>query len=203
MNRPTFLAPNAIAPAQELLDSFLDAQLKQGVPFEPGQFIQLAWMWLKVGGSQEAPVIMAPIIGIAPMTFAPDCSDALNLIFLQRYVCDSFQAGFQICDARQSIIVMKDIENCKELHMARAPNESPHASGWFLGAADSALDAEKPDSLELKSLWDVACLFPQILDFFLLPDGWQVVFKDRPIVLHDYEPANAVPESYFARKYLA
>ena len=85
--------------------------------------------------------------------------------------------------------------------MTREGHENHLVSGWFFGAQDSQLDAQNPDHLEQRSAWAVSCLFPQVRDFFLLPSNWQVIFEDKPIVLKNYEPVSAEPNSYYEHKY--
>lgn len=201
MNRPKLHSPKAITPVRDMFENFLDTQLAQGKQFEVGQLIQCSWMWFKVGGNSQAQEILAPKLGLMPMEFTPDCSEALNLVATQRYICDSFGVEWQGCNARQSVLAIKDIEHCKEIFMTREGNEDQHISGWFFGAQDSQLDANNPDHLEQRSAWELTCLWPQVLEFFLLPSNWQVVFESKPVVLKDYEPVPAQKDSYFAKKY--
>jgi hypothetical protein len=86
--------------------------------------------------------------------------------------------------------------------MNRTERENGRASGWFFGAADSKLDSDDVHNLELKSLWQLSCELPKSKDFFLLPQGRQVVFEDRPVVLRDFKVASALPSSYYAERYL-
>jgi hypothetical protein len=136
-----------------------------------------------VEGHAGKQAIFAPQIGNMPMKFLCDCSDALNLILTQRYICDSFGVECCWCNARQSAIVIKDIADSKEIFMNRTDVEDGSVSGWFFGAQDSKLDVNEATNLELKNLWELSCQFPDSKDFFLLPAGWQVVFERSPIVL--------------------
>ena len=135
------------------------------------------------------------------MRFIEDCSDALNLILTQRYVCDSFGLECGWCNAAQSAVVIKDLKACKRVFMNRMEQENGSDSGWFFGASDSSLEVNDPNNLERKSLWELACLLPQSRDFFLLPQSWQVVFEERPVLLHDFKAASAQPNSYYDKRY--
>ena len=202
MNAPRINAPGAIAPAVEMLRGFLDSQIAAGTKFQFGQTIQCGWMWFKIGADGNGdPIITAPKTGSMPMQFSTDCSDALNLVLTQRYVCDSFGVESDNCHAVQSAIVIKDIAYCKKVFIDHMDDPQANASGWFFGASDSKLDANDPNNLELRSLWQLACEFPRSRDFLLLPVGWQVLFDERPIVFCDHERMTPIVGSYYAEKY--
>ncbi len=186
----------------QMMRGFMQSRISEGVQFNIGDTIQCSWMWFRVGTDEKGETsILAPRIGTMPMCFVADCSDALNLLLTQRYVCDSFDLACGWCNACQSAIVVKDFADCQNVFMNRTGPEKGRVSGWFFGASDSKLDANDPANLELKSLWQLCCEFPDSRDFFLLPQGWQVVFEDRPVVLRDFEAASPKPGSYYVAKY--
>lgn len=202
MKPPQIHAPNAIAPALGMLSDFLQSRVAEGVEFKIGQTIQCSWMWFKVGtDGRGEPAILAPQTGIMPMRFDIDSSDALNLILTQRYVCDSFGVECSWCNAVQSALVVKDLATCKQIFMNRTAQEDGRTSGWFFGASDSKLEANEAANLELKSLWELACSLPESRDFFLLPQGWQVVLENHPTVLQDFRVASPRPNSYYVSRY--
>jgi hypothetical protein len=185
-----------------MFTDFLKSRLSEGAEFHIGETIQCSWMWFRVGTDEGGqPTVLAPRTGVMPMSFEADSSDALNLVLTQRYVCDSFGVQCGWCNAVQSAIAIKGLEDCKKVFMNRTDKAEGRTSGWFFGAADTKLDANDVHNLELKSLWELSCRLPQSRDFFLLPQGWQVVFEDRPVVLHDLDVASAPPNSYYARRY--
>ena len=202
METPHLHAPTAIAPAIEMLTGFLESRIEAGASFQSGQTIQCSWMWFKVGEDETGrSVVLAPRAGVMPMDFVPDCSEALNLVLTQRYVCDSFGLESCACSAIQSAIVIKDLARCREVFMNRIDPENGHSSGWYFGAFDGEVDVNDPENLQLMSLWELSCHFPLSRDFFILPQGWQVVLDQKAEVLKDFE--RAVPEagSYYARRY--
>lgn len=145
--------------------------------------------------------MFGPRLGVMPMDFQLDCSDALNVVARQQYVCGSFGVECDPCDALQSAIVVRDIDTCRDLFMDRMDASCGHASGWFIGAHDTRLDVNDEGNLELRSLWEISCSIPAAIEFFLLPTGWQVMLKDLPVVLRKNETATPQPGSYFAAKY--
>lgn len=202
MNPPRIHAPKAIAPAVKMLTDFLKSRISEGAEFQTGHTIQCSWMWFRVGTDEGGqPVVLAPRAGITPMSFIADSSDALNLVLTQRYVCDSFGVECCWCDAAQSAIVIKDLADCKKVFMNRTEKADGRTSGWFFGASDTKLDASDVRNLELKSLWELSCQLPESRDFFLLPQGWQVVLEDRPVVLQNFEVTSAQPNSYYVTRY--
>ena len=201
-NPPRIHAPKATAPAVKMLTDFLKSRISEGAKFQIGHTIQCAWMWFKVGTDEtDQPTILAPRTGIMPMSFVTDSSDALNLVLTQRYVCDSFGVECGWCNAVQPALAIKDLADCKKVFMDRMEKGDGSTSGWFFGASDTKLDANDANNLEFKSLWELSCDLPESRDFFLLPQGWQVVFDERPVVLHGWNPATAQPNSYFASRY--
>ena len=202
MNSPRIRAPKAVAPAMQMMGSFLQSRIAEGAQFNIGDTIQCSWMWFRVGVDEKGETsILAPRFGSMPMSFVADCSDALNLVLTQRYVCDSFDLVCGWCNARQSAVVVRDFMHCQKVFMNRTEPENGNVSGWFLGASDSKLDVNDSANLELKSLWQISCELPVSRDFFLLPQGWQVVFEDRPVVLRNFEAASPKPSSYYVAKY--
>jgi len=201
MNVPQVHAPNGLPPALKMFTGFLESRAKSGVTFKPDQTIQCGWMWFKVGENGGGLSVLAPKLGVMPMEFGPDCSDALNLIAVQRYICDSFGVDPSLCSAMQSAIAVKGLADCKDIFINRLDEPNERSSGWFFGAADSKLDANVAENLELKSLWELSCLIPPATEFFLLPPGLQVFFSNSPIVLRDATPISPKEGSYFARKY--
>lgn len=186
----------------EMFKWFLQSRIAEGSQFNVGQTIQCSWMWFMVGADEKGEMsILAPQLGVMPMRFVTDCSDALNLVATQRHVCDSFGVECDPCTACQTAIVVKGLADCRRVFMNQTDREKGKASGWFWGAPDSRLDVNKADSLQLKSLWQLACEIPQSRDFFLLPQGWQVVFENCPVVLRDFNTAIPKPSSYYAAKY--
>jgi hypothetical protein len=185
-----------------MLSNFLQSRIAEGAEFKIGHTIQCSWMWFRVGTDERGqPMVLAPQRGIMPMNFVTDSSDALNLILIQRYMCDSFGVECGWCNAAQSAIVVKDLATCKKIFMNRMEQENGQASGWFFGASDSKLDPKVVHNFELKSLWQLSCELPESRDFFLLPQGWQVVLEDRPVVLRDFKVASALPNSYYLARY--
>lgn len=198
---PQVYAPNAVDPARESLEAFIRQSMESGASFEVGQMIQMSWIWLKVAEDESGMKITAPVHPSMPWEFVDDCSEALNLIVRQRYVTDSFELDPGWCHSRQSAIVIKDLERCSQLFMNRTEPEEGNASGWFIGAMDSELDANAAENLELVSLWELYCTYKEFGDFFLLPENWQVVFESAPVVLRNFERIEPLPGSLFATRY--
>ena len=200
MTSPRIYAPTAIPPASDALISHLNESVATGVEFKVDQTIQISWIWLKIAHDQNGLKVTAPLHPLMPMEFGDDCSDGLNLMIRQRYVADSFGVATGWCNALQSAIVIKDLDQCTQWFMIRMDNEEGNTSGWFIGAQDSKLDANTAENLELISLWELYCRREEVGEFFLLPVGWQVVFEPAPTILNGYTPVEPLPGSYIATK---
>lgn len=198
---PSFRAPEAFDQAKNLLSDYLREQVSQGVTFKPGQFIQLGWSWLEVAEKDGQTILCAPQWGKHPMHFQEDCSEALNVVLLQRYFAESFTPQITPCHARQSALMIKDLDQCKNIFINRDEPTNERDSGWFFGAQDSQLEANDSQNLVPISLWELVCRYPASVECLWLPAGWQVVFEDRPIVLQDYEPAGFAQDSYYHQQH--
>jgi len=201
LNTPRFQAPDAIEPACSLLQDFLEQTVSSGAQFRAGELIKLSWSWLKVEDEGGDLKITAPKPASLPMEFIDDCSDALMLTVQQRYVTDSFDAGFEGCNARQHAIIIRDLFDCEQWFLNRMDPEKDASSGWFVGAFDSNRTPDTPDDLELISLWELYCRKPLMAEFFLLPVGWQVVFDELPVVCFQEQAVKPQPGSYFELKF--
>jgi len=202
MTPPTVHAPTAVAATLRLMTEFLESRVAAGATFQPGESIQFGWMWFRVGTSDRGePAVRVPEFGSMPMRFIDDCSEALNLVLLQQYVCDSFAVAPSECSCMQSALVIADIDACHEPFIDRIDGEENRTSGWYFGAADSALDPNVEGNLKLRSLWELSCQFPVATQFLHLPPGWQVILKPKPQVLCNRAPAAPLVSSYVAKMY--
>lgn len=198
---PSVFAPRALDIVKTMFNEYLETREKEVIDFQNDETIQFGWSLLLIKDVNSRLEVQGPVPGEMPMRFVPDCSHSLNLMAKQRYICDSFKQQIELCNARQSAIVVKDLASCKHIFMNRAEGENGGASGWFIGAKDSQADSENADDFELKSLWEISCLYPQTIEFFLLPENWQVLLAESPIVLNDYKPAEWLEDSYFDQKF--
>lgn len=201
MKIPEIYAPHAFEPAYKMIQEYLTDSVNNGIVFSNGEMLQILWIWLKIKDSDKHFRIQAPEFGTMPLNFIEDCSHSLNLVLTQKYLIESFDSGYGMCNCMQSAIVIKDIHSCSKIFINRLGEEKESDSGWFFGAQDSELDANDPENLERRSLWELFCSYPSCGDFLLLPSGWQVVFEDRPVVLNDFSPAKFKKASYYAEKY--
>lgn len=195
---PNLHAPTAIPAAREKLEAFLKERAADGAEFAVGETIQVGWMWFII----EEQGIAAPQMGVMPMAFDADCSVALNLVITQSYLCDSFDLPYSFCDARQAALTIKGLGENRQVYMNRQNEADGHDSGWFFGASDNPRDPNDAGNLEWRSLWELTCLFPTSLEFFLLPPGHQVKLDGNPAVMRDLQRLTAKPDSYYAGKYL-
>ena len=199
---PSIYAPRAIEPVVEMVKSFLSGSLARGERFNVNETIQVSWIWLKVAAQGTGTKITAPRFHANPMEFIDDCSDSLNLIAQQRYLADSVRTEYGWCHCRQSAVIARDLWSCDEWFMNRTDSESGNASGWFIGSMNTSLDVNDPDNFETISLWELFCRQPRLGDFFLLPQGWQVVVRNQPVIMRDHKPVEPAKGSFYELKYL-
>lgn len=198
---PKISAESAIEPALDLLKEYIRSSITNGIKFNAGELIQVGWTWFRIDNIANELVVTAPELYKMPMNFTPDCSAIVNLIAQQRYICDSFSQPIEECNARQSAIVPYDLLDCNEVFINRTNRADNTVSGWFVGAGDSKADPNNHEDYELKSLWEISCLFPTATEFFLLPVNWQVVLKGKPIVLNNFNEVKSIDGSFYNQKY--
>lgn len=194
---PRIIANGAMEPVLGAFNEFLEQPEKT---FQAGELIQFGWAWFRLDELDSELIVTTPELGSVSWRFVDDCSDSLNIVLRQRYICDSFGVDIQQCHARHSAIVPLDLGGCNEIFINRTDEADANASGWFIGAVDSSADPENPEHFELKSLWEISCIYPFITEYLCLPVNWQVFFDDAAIVLNDFAEVDCLPNSYFAQK---
>ena len=194
-------APNVLPAWLQETEGILQEMVRAGAVFTDGQTLQMGWMWFTFLEVEGKLCLHGPEAGTMPFRMTRDCSEALTTVMMQKFVNESFGAALTECDACQSAILLKGLDRKDGLFMNRLEAANGSDSGWFIGAQRGDRDVNAPGNLERRSLWEISCLFPESLYFWMLPRSWQVVFADIPVVLADFQVKPALPGSLFALKY--
>ena len=184
---PKVHAPSAPETVLALLENWLVQTASNGTRFEDGMEFQLGWIWFRVTIDAKGARVTAPRSGAAALLHVDDCSDALRLVGTQQAVVSRYGLDPSPCSCRQSALVVRDLDSCRETFIDRLACEMDDHSGWYIGAHDSQLDVRRPENLKLVSLWQVLGRRPEIGPYLMLPPGWQVSFANNPVVMRDRE----------------
>jgi len=195
-------APTALPATVRSTEAALIDMANSGSVFKDGQTLQMGWMWFKFKEVAGTLCLQVPESGKMPFIWNRDCSAGLNTVMMQKFVNDSFGIEQMECHACQSAILLKGLDRKDGMFMNRLDSLNANDSGWFIGAERGNADVNDPENLERKSLWEISCIFPETLLFWMLPSGWQVVFNDIPVVLKDFQVQQAIPGSLYATRYM-
>jgi hypothetical protein len=199
---PTVHAPQAFEQALDIITDYINEAGANGVIFNANETIRVIWMWFKLYENDGVLELHAPDFKSFPIVWSKDCSKALNTVLIQKYVYESFFDEMSECHLSQSALSLKGINQDSQLFMNRIDDQEANDSGWYFGDESSKLDANDPDNLEYRSLYEMVLMCPQSIDFMLMPKNTQVILnKDSPAVLRDYSEVRAKENSYWKAKF--
>ena len=183
--RPTVHAPDAPRHVINVMETWIDRTAARGQPFEDGDEFRLGFIWFRIADDHKGLRVTAPRVGDPALIYTDDCSEALRLVAMQRKMLERFGPEAGLCNCRQTVLIVRDLDECQTTFIARLAGEMGDRSGWYIGAHDSKLDVGAPENLKLVSLWTIMSRRPEIAPYLLLPTGWQVSFANGAVVMQD------------------
>lgn len=190
--RPTVHAPDAPEHVVRVLESWLDRTASRGQPFEDGDEFRLGFIWFRIAADRKGTRVTAPRVGDPALIYTDDCSEALRLVAIQRKMLERFGPDASLCNCKQTVLIVRDLDQCQTTFIDRLADEMGDRSGWYIGAHDSTLDVRAAENLKLVSLWSIMSRRPEIAPYLLLPTGWQVSFDGGAVVMRDREIAKPI-----------
>lgn len=197
--RPTVHAPDAPRHVVEVLETWLDRVAARGQPFTDGDEFRLGFIWFRIVSDRKGIRVTAPRVGDPALIYTEDCSEALRLVAMQRKMLERFGPEAALCNCKQTVLIVRDLDQCQTTFIDRLAGEMGDRSGWYIGAHDSKLDVKAPENLKLVSLWTIMSRRPEISPYLLLPTGWQVSFADGAVVMRDREAVQPLATAESAR----
>jgi hypothetical protein len=182
---PTVNAPRAPRHVLAPLQNWLARTAASRERFRDGQEFQIGWIWFRIGIDSRGVRVTAPRMGAPGLVYVDDCSDALEVLAEQQAILSRFGAEGTLCDCKQTMLVVRDLDDCAAPFMDRLTAPMDGRSGWYVGAHDSKLDVAKPENLKLVPSMALLSRLPELAPYLTLPVGWQVSFLDGPVVMHN------------------
>jgi len=164
--RPTVHAPDAPRHVIDVMESWLDRTAARGQPFMDGDEFRLGFIWFRIAADHKGLRVTAPRVGDPALIYSDDCSDALRLVAMQRKMLERFGPEAALCNCRQTVLIVRDLDDCQTTFIDRLAGEMGDRSGWYIGAHDST--------------------------YLLLPTGWQVSFDGGAVVMRDRQVAHPI-----------
>jgi hypothetical protein len=175
----------------------LEGMVASGSRFKAGQTLQLAWMILRFAEADKGRLsLQEPDLKGMPIQYVNGVTRALRFMRAQRDTADSFGLTEQMTLATlmDVILVPDDPDKIKIAQLHREAPEVP-MSGWFLMEA-----GEDPPEFRPMSLYELALSRPNLVKFFALPAGTDVVIDSTGeiSVFANSKPLTPEPGSFVA-----
>ena len=152
--------------------SMLEGMVAAGSRFKAGQTFQVAWMILRFAEADQGRLtLQEPDMKGMPIQYVNGVTRTLRFMRAQRDTADSFGLAEQmkLTTIMDIILVPEDPDKIQVPQLHRGEPEGP-MSGWFLLEA-----GEDPPEFRPMSLYELALSRPNLVKFFALPPGTDVV----------------------------
>lgn len=195
----TFRAEPPVPHLEGMLLRYFEESVAAGTLFKAGQTVQLGWATLRLLQRTDGT------LGV----LEPDLRDGLKWVegvdqslfetWKQKEVLASLglveQAQFPR-PALQAVVCTRAFEDATTM-LGRTEAHAQTDSGWFIGCLDDAHDHHREDALTVMPLVEVATRAPELIQFFALPAGSDLVITpDSVRVFIDGEARDPEPGSY-------
>jgi len=152
--------------------STLEQMVASGSRFKAGETFQVAWMILRFAETDKGRLtLQEPDMQGMPIQYVNGVTRTLRFMRAQRDTADSFGLAekMKLTTFMDVILVPKDAGKIKIPQLHRGEPEAA-MSGWFLLEA-----GEDPPRFRPMSLYELALSRPNLVKFFALPPGTDVV----------------------------
>jgi len=162
---------------------FLEQRVAAGERFQGGESLQVGWMYTTLEDTPDGfLLVMEPDMKSVPVQFIDSVDCTLMHLRNQQDVVQSLlpkvEADFP--SLRQSAVVHKNYKTASRVLVTRTPSQDADSGWWFTDLADEQ-GAQDPVSFEKTSLYQLGIDRPDLVKFFALPAGLQVVV-DGPLI---------------------
>lgn len=162
---------------------FLEESVAEGERFHAGETLQIGWM-LTMLEAWEGDVlrIMEPDMKAIPIKFVDSVDSTLKHLRNQQDMVASVTPTRQpdFPSLRQSAVVHVDYKNVSSLLLTRYPAHETD-SGWSLTDPNDEAGSQNPSRYVKVSLYQLGVERPDLIQFFALSPGLQVVLAGPKI----------------------
>lgn len=179
---------------------FLEARVAAGTQFRAGQTLQVGWMINRIeDGSDGLLRVTEPDMQLVPVRFVDSIDSTLMHLRNQKDIVESLRPPQELTfpSLQQSAIVHKSYRTARRLLLTRyEPREAD--SGWIVTELEDTSDADSPENYVRISLYQLGVDRRDLIRFFAIPAGLQVVIDGFIGVLGPDGELRQAPGSYLA-----
>lgn len=183
---------------KSLLDYF-ETAVAGGTTFKAGQTVQLGWATLRLMQRDDGTLgVLEPDLGDS-LKWHEGVDQSLYETWKQKEVLSSLELLPQADFPRPALhaVVCTQLFDAPAKMLGRTEPHSGTDSGWFIGCFDDAHDHQREDALTVAPLVEIAARVPQLVQFFALPVGVDLVVSPGELrVFVDGEARAPRPGSY-------
>lgn len=166
---------------------WLEASVKGGKVFQPGETVQLGWSILRIGSDEDGCLkFLEPDFVSLPVNFVTGVSQSLHHLFVQKSVADTagLNNKLDIPSLRMSVIVCSKFSAKGPQFLSRTEQQD-NDSGWFFGCVDPSHDHSSMAELSCVSLYQAALKYGfDPMAYLGLPSGTDVVVAGHSVEIY-------------------
>ncbi|MDP9913430.1 hypothetical protein J2W27_005564 [Variovorax boronicumulans] len=180
---------------------FFEERVAAGEKFQSGESLQVGWMYTTLEETDDGFLrVMEPDMTVVPVRFIDSVDRTLMHMRNQKDVVQSLLPLVEpdFPTLRQSAVVHVDYKNATRVLLTRTPPLEDDSGWWFTDLADPQ-GAHDPGRFTKTSLYQLGIDRPDLVKFFALPAGLQVVVEGPLIgVLGPDGELEQTPGSYLS-----
>lgn len=163
---------------------FLESRVAEGEKFSGGQSLQVGWMYTRLEKADDGSLqVMEPDMKQIPVRFIDSVDSTLMHLRNQKDVVQSLVPEIEpdFPSLQQSAVVHLQYKSASRVLLTRATPHDAADSGWWLTDLADEQGAQDPSRFTKTSLYQLAIDRPDLVKFFAVPPGLQVVI-DGPLI---------------------
>jgi hypothetical protein len=187
------------------LTDYIEESVAQGEVYKPNETFQIGWTTTKIQKTHNnGLIIMEPDwTGKIPFDFVDSLTQTLFQLRRQIAMAESVGLKDEIDfpNLKETGVLCKNIGSIEHGIMARRARDGKF-SGWGLVCSNHDHHFTALDESEEVSLYEMACIAPDIIDFLALPEGVTIFFggPERIKILRSEQELSIMPGSFLDRK---
>jgi hypothetical protein len=162
---------------------FLATRVADGVSFQSGESLQVGWMYTVFQLSPSGTLCLTePDMIAVPIKFIDSVDNTLLDLRIQRDLAASFNPPFEpvFPSLGEGVVVHFNYRSSRKLLLSRFDPVDSN-SGWWLTDCEGDDDSQDPTCFTTISLFQLAVDRPDLVKFFALPPGLQVIIDGQRI----------------------
>lgn len=177
---------NSAVPAEDVawLLGFFEQRVAQGEKFRSGESLQVGWMFTMLeDGPGGFLRVLEPDMKVVPVKFVDSVDGTLMHLRNQQDVVRSLSPSMDpdFPSLRQSAVVHVNCKEARRILLTRNKAADGADSGWWLSDLDDQAGSQDPTRFVKTSLYQLGVDRPDVVKFFAVPAGLQVVMDGARI----------------------